>query len=124
MELSKCSDSQILSAPKHEIFDFAWAEDDEQQVESMLTNFMTWASLTRDMEMQKEQNMEMQKEQKEGELLCFRLVLLHFDRFQGVSFCSGSSAGFCRDGKKLHYGFILFYLFYSNISILFSLPPS
>lgn len=32
----------------------AWEEDEEEKVESMLTNFMTWASLTRDVEMQKE----------------------------------------------------------------------
>ena len=47
----QCSDSRIL--PAYEMFDLAWTEDDEE-VESMLQNFMTWASLTRDVEMQKQ----------------------------------------------------------------------
>jgi hypothetical protein len=33
--------------------DVSWA-DDEEQLESMLTNFMTWAAVTRDVEMQRE----------------------------------------------------------------------
>jgi len=51
-ELSKCGDSKILSAPKYEMCDIARAQD-EEEVNSMLTNFMTWASLTRDIEMQR-----------------------------------------------------------------------
>ena len=48
-ELSTCSsESQILDN-SHDMFDTL--EDGEQR--KMLTNFMTWASLTRDMEMQK-----------------------------------------------------------------------
>lgn len=49
-ELLKCSsESQILDCNSHDMFDTL--EDGEQR--KMLTNFMTWASLTRDMEMQK-----------------------------------------------------------------------
>ena len=49
-ELSKCSTSQIL-APKYDfVFD---SMEDEEAMKSMLTNFMTLASLTRDVEMQK-----------------------------------------------------------------------
>jgi len=48
-ELSTCSsESQILDN-SHDMFDTL--KDGEQR--KMLTNFMTWASLTRDMEMQK-----------------------------------------------------------------------
>ena len=71
---SKCSESQILSTPYHDIYevlsetpinaerdkcmvntyDFTmpWEMTDDK-VQSVLTEFMVWASLTRDMEMQK-----------------------------------------------------------------------
>lgn len=76
MGASKCSESQILSAPKYEFdevqfteeiitskqggkkgivtYDFTlpWEMTDDK-VRSALTQFMLWASLTRDMEMQK-----------------------------------------------------------------------
>lgn len=52
-ELSKCSDSHILSADKYEMFDGAWTRDDDE-ANSMLTTFVTWASLTRDVEMQED----------------------------------------------------------------------
>ena len=78
---SKCSESQILSAPYYDIYevlptpindegdkcmvntyDFTmpWEMTDDK-VQSALTQFMVWASLTRDME-------EMQK----GKLICMR----------------------------------------------------
>ena len=70
---SKCSESQILSTPYYDIYevlpetpindegdkcmktyDFTmpWEMTDDK-VQSALTQFMVWASLTRDMEMQK-----------------------------------------------------------------------
>ena len=71
---SKCSESQILSTPYYDIYevlpetpindegdkcmvktyDFTtpWEMTDDK-VQSALTEFMVWASLTRDMEMQK-----------------------------------------------------------------------
>lgn len=50
MELSKCSDAHILSASDFEMYDI----EDDEQVNSLLTNFLTWASITRDVEMQKD----------------------------------------------------------------------
>lgn len=52
-DLTKCSDSKILSAPDYEVYDNALAQDDEM-MRSTLTNFMTWAAVTRDVEMQRE----------------------------------------------------------------------
>jgi hypothetical protein len=66
--VSKCSEAQVLSAPKYELFEvlpeekiakeedtcmvaLPWEMTDEK-VQSALTQFMVWASLTRDMEMQ------------------------------------------------------------------------
>ena len=48
-ELLKCSSKSHILDNSHDMFDTL--EDGEQR--KMLTNFMTWASLTRDMEMQK-----------------------------------------------------------------------
>ena len=53
-ELSKCSDSQILPASDYEMYEVR----DEEQVNSLLTKFLTLASITRDFEMQKVQNEE------------------------------------------------------------------
>ena len=69
--LSKCTETQVLSAPKYETFEvlpeeekvtkeeedkcmigLPWEMTDEK-VQSALTQFMVWASLTQDMEMQK-----------------------------------------------------------------------
>ncbi len=80
---SKCSESQILSTPYHDIYevlpetsindegdkcmdktyDFTtpWEMTDDK-VQSALTEFMVWASLTRDMEMQK------------GNLICSEMI--------------------------------------------------
>lgn len=52
-DLTKCSDSKILSALDYEVYDNTLAQDDEQ-MRSTLTNFVTWAAVTRDVEMQRE----------------------------------------------------------------------
>ena len=49
-DLSICSVSQILTAPSSDINDVAWQYD---EMNSLLTKFMTWASITRDVEMQR-----------------------------------------------------------------------
>lgn len=67
--VSKCSEAQVLSAPKYALFEvlpeekIAKEEDTcmaalpwemtNDKVQSALTQFMVWATLTRDMEMQK-----------------------------------------------------------------------
>jgi len=57
IDLSKCTGSKILSpTSSFEMHDAAWVQD-EKQVKSMLTNFVTWASLTRDVEMIKGQEL-------------------------------------------------------------------
>mmetsp|Transcript_19286 Transcript_19286/g.29266 ORF Transcript_19286/g.29266 Transcript_19286/m.29266 type:complete len:262 (-) Transcript_19286:492-1277(-) len=56
-DLSKCTGSNVLSpTSSFEMHDTACVQD-EKQVKSMLTNFMTWASLTRDVEMLKGQEL-------------------------------------------------------------------
>ncbi|KAL9178811.1 hypothetical protein ACHAXT_003942 [Thalassiosira profunda] len=50
-DLSICSVSQVLTAPSSDMNDVAWQRD---EVNSLLTKFMTWASITRDVEMQRE----------------------------------------------------------------------
>ena len=97
---SKCSESQILSTPYHDIYevlpetpindegekcmvnknhDFTmpWEMTDDK-VQSVLTEFMVWASLTRDMEMQK------------GKLICSEkiwLFVLHRTQSIVLPFC-------------------------------------
>ena len=59
-ELDKCIDSAVLDPTKYDMM-FDRVEDEEERM-SMLTNFMTWASLTRDIEMQR------------GEFSCINLI--------------------------------------------------